>query len=232
MLRVLSAILFSPRGGSAHAARALARGLRASGLRRSRWWPGHAEIRAPTATPGRSTATCARSISTPRSPPRARSGSRARRAARRCIPPSRIGPGRRTGCSPSLDDARIRAAGRRLVTRAGARRSARRRRAASAPPHADQRGRRPRRPPRSDRRPAARHRAADARADRRPRPARLAIRRPLGAADARLGAAAARGWSSPRPASSARSSLLEVPRERLVTVPNGVDVDLFTAAHR
>src|SRR5437660_1478504 len=31
-LRVLEAILFSPRGGSAHAARALARGLRAQGV--------------------------------------------------------------------------------------------------------------------------------------------------------------------------------------------------------
>ena len=66
----------------------------------------------------------------------------------------------------ALDDARGRAPGRRVGGRAGGRRRRRRRPPAPAPPDAALRGGPARRPGRPDRRPPARHRAADARGDR------------------------------------------------------------------
>ena len=81
---------------------------------------------------------------------------------------------------------RLRAPGHGVVPCAAVGRRGERRRPAPAPPHADPRGGRARRSRRPDRRPPARHRAADAGGDRS-RSGPLAVRRGLGGADARLG---------------------------------------------
>ena len=180
-------LLFYPRGGSAHVARNLATALPQAGwdatiVSGSVTLPNH---------PGDATAfyedldvrpvdMTARAQRAPTRWP----------ATRRCIPPTRTGPTRRTASSrgSTTSDAEHQVtAWARALQSVGA---AELRRPAPAPPDAALRGRGPRRARRADRRPPARHRAADARGDRGG-PAPLALRPRLGRAPARLGAVGA-----------------------------------------
>ena len=83
----------------------------------------------------------------------------------------------------------------------------------------------------ADRRPPARHRAADARGDRA-RPAPLAVRRGLGRADARLGAPRCERIIVLSETQVERAErLLPIEPERCVLIPNGFDPDNFTPRH-
>ena len=185
-LRVVSAVLFSPRGGSAHVARALARGLRVQGcsvtlLAGSRGDLGahgdanafYGDVHAVSFDPALASGAPLRF--------------EVRRAPRRCILPSRSGPVRPTSSSQALTTSTT-----SVRCAPGAANSRRRRgscrRAAPAPSHSAQRGRGAHSAAGPGGRPAARHRAAYARADRRRRAAQLAARRALGVAAARVGA--------------------------------------------
>ena len=193
-MRVLSGLMFFPRGGSAHVARALARELPAHG------WDVTVvagSLRAVAATPSAST------------PGSTSDAVRLRRAATRPMHPSyEDRPDAPDRVFAALDDDAYEAPRRRLVARAGGRRRRRRRRPAPAPPDADPRGGRARRARRPGRRPPARHRAAHARAHRRRRRPRLGPRRGVGAAHAPLGAALRAPAACSRTASSSAPSAL------------------------
>ena len=207
--RVLSAILFSPRGGSAHAARALARGLREQGCdgdagrrlaRRSRRpWRRASVLR--RRARGRA--------STPRWPATRRMRFAGPPGSAPMHPSFEDRPGAPDRVFATLDDAEYERQVAAWSRELDARRSARGRRAAPAPSHPAQRGRRPRRSARPGRRPAARHRAADARADRRGRRRRTGPTPSGGRSGCAGGRGAARVWSSPRPGVERAVTLLE-----------------------
>ena len=120
--RVLSAILFSPRGGSAHAARALARGLRNLGCVGDVAGRFHEATRASTVTRWRFYGDVRAVSSTPRWRATSRTDLRAPRRARHCIPHSRTGRRSRPRVRRARRS-RVRAAGRRwsrALDRAGA----------------------------------------------------------------------------------------------------------------
>ena len=214
--RVLMALMFFPRGGSAQVARYMARALPEAGwdvtLVAGRW-----ARRATRRTRGRffEGVEDVRTVDYTR-------GARGRRPAA-ADPPFQ----------PSFEDRddapdRVFAVGRRRDLRAARldvggsarrRRRRRRRRAPPAPPHADERGRRARVPRRAGRRPPARHRDADAERDRR-RARRTAGTTRAEWADrhARVGAAlrAAAGALAGRRSSACRSCSASTPDRRRV----------------
>ena len=236
-IRVLSAILFSPRGGSASAARALVRGLRdegcavrlVAGSRSDLGRHGDArtfyrDVRAVSFDEALASDVPMRYEGGPGSAP--------------LHPSYEDRPGAPDVVFAMLDDLeyenQVRAWSRELAL-AGAREG---RRAAPAPPDADQRGRPARRSRGPDRRSDPRHRAADAGAHRLRRSRPVAPRRAVGGADAPVGTrlraprrhtvgGAARPWSCsacPRIASSPfpmASTSTCSPRGRSTEPPSG-----------
>ena len=168
--KVLMGIYFYPRGGSAHVCRALAQRVRAQRLRRHRALrlalrPRRARDARRPSTRG---STCGPSTSPRRCARRPRSASTAPPARRRCTAPTRTGPAPEDPMLASLDDERLRAPGRGLGPRAGDGRrggDADRLYLHHLTPLNEAAARVL--PGDADDRPHPRHRAADARADRR-----------------------------------------------------------------
>ena len=130
-----------------------------------------------------------------------------------------------------LDDDAGRASGHRVGAGAAVRRRGERRRPAPAPSDAALRGRRARRAGRPDRRPPARHRAADARGDRE-RPAALAPRRGSGRSGcAHWAHQAQRLIVLTETASERAEQLLGIDADRTVHVANGFNPEHFGPRH-
>ena len=229
--RVVSATLFSPRGGSAFVARALARCLRAEGVEithvsgsRSDLEGDAGDARVFYGDLGVRAVDFAAALAS--DDPMAFAGGPGEAPLH---PSFEDRPGQPDRVFAALDDLACHRQVARVGARARGRRRGRRRRPAPAPPHAAERGRREGGAGRSGRRAPARHRAADARGDRRRRG--LAARGGVGRAAARLGRRVRA--ADPRARELERAAeLLGVPAERCIAVPNGFDPRRSSAAVR